>query len=103
MTLVRIQLRRGTSAEWNTTNPQLASGERGIETDTGFEKVGNGTDLWNDLPYVKSYTTRFIKPVATVEDNNFFLLFSRGVPDVNNPDGFVPNIRTATTSDPYYH
>ena len=46
-----IQLRRGTEAQWTSANPILASGEKGIETDTGREKTGNGVDAWEDLPY----------------------------------------------------
>lgn len=46
-----IQFRRGTAAEAASSNPILASGEPGVETDTGRIKVGNGVDAWNDLPY----------------------------------------------------
>lgn len=48
---VQIQLRRGTASEWSTANPTLASGEMGVETDTGRFKVGNGSTPWNALPY----------------------------------------------------
>lgn len=48
---VQIQLRRGTASEWSTVNPTLASGEMGVETDTGRFKVGNGQTAWNGLPY----------------------------------------------------
>lgn len=46
-----IQLRRGSEALWTSTNPILAQGEQGYETDTGKRKIGNGVDPWNDLPY----------------------------------------------------
>lgn len=46
-----IQLRRGTAAEWSSANPVLASGEIGLETDTGLFKVGNGTNPWAARPY----------------------------------------------------
>jgi hypothetical protein len=46
-----LQFRRGTALEWTTTNPQLASGEMGIETDTNKFKLGNGSTLWRALPY----------------------------------------------------
>lgn len=48
---VRIQFRRGTAAEWSSTNPILASGEVGFETDSKKFKVGDGTTRWNDLTY----------------------------------------------------
>ena len=50
--IVRIQVRRGTSSQWTTTNPILASGEFGYETDSGKLKIGNGTATWTALDYV---------------------------------------------------
>lgn len=46
-----IQLRRDTAANWTTTNPTLADGEIGYETDTRNFKVGNGTTAWTTLGY----------------------------------------------------
>ena len=46
-----IQLRRGTAAQWTSANPTLASGEIGLETDTGLFKIGNGTAVWAARPY----------------------------------------------------
>lgn len=48
----KIQLRRGTAAEWSSANPILADGEEGHETNTGKRKIGNGTQAWNDLSYL---------------------------------------------------
>lgn len=50
----RIQLRRGTAAEWTAANPVLALGEPGVETDTGKQKFGNGTTAWAGLPYASA-------------------------------------------------
>jgi hypothetical protein len=47
----RIQIRRGTAAAWTSANPQLSSGEQGLETDTGKVKYGDGVTLWNELSY----------------------------------------------------
>lgn len=47
----RIQLRRGTAAEWAAANPVLGDGEPGVEKDTGKVKYGNGTAAWSALPY----------------------------------------------------
>lgn len=47
----QIQLRNDTAANWASVNPKLAKGEIGIEINTNKIKIGNGTDLWNDLPY----------------------------------------------------
>lgn len=52
MPLIRFQLRRGTAAEWASVNPVLASGEPGVETDTGQQKLGDGVSTWAALPYV---------------------------------------------------
>lgn len=57
MTVRRIQLRRGQSAEWATVNPILAPGEEGYELDTGQRKVGDGSTPWNQLPYTTSKTS----------------------------------------------
>ena len=49
--IVRIQLRRGTAAQWTANNPTLAISEFGIETDTGKFKIGDGDNEWVDLDY----------------------------------------------------
>jgi len=47
----RIKLRRDTAANWLLSNPILAAGEPGLETDTGKVKYGNGTTAWTGLAY----------------------------------------------------
>jgi hypothetical protein len=47
----QIQVRRGTAATWTSTNPTLAAGEVGFETDTGKFKIGDGSSTWNGLAY----------------------------------------------------
>jgi len=49
-----IQLRRGTSQQWNFNNPILSDGECGFETNTFRLKIGNGTSTWSELDYVGS-------------------------------------------------
>ena len=51
----RITLRRDTSTNWTTNNPVLLLGEPGFETDTSRMKIGDGSSLWNDLPYYVGY------------------------------------------------
>lgn len=48
---IQIQLRRGTASQWSTNNPILAVGEVGLEIDTRFFKLGNGSSPWNSLAY----------------------------------------------------
>jgi len=46
-----IQVRRDTAANWTSANPTLRQGEKGLETDTGKEKTGDGVTAWNSLAY----------------------------------------------------
>ena len=48
---IQLQFRRGTAAEWTSSNPTLAAGEMGIETDTNRFKIGTGSTAWSSLPY----------------------------------------------------
>ncbi len=56
-----IKLRRDTAANWDSVNPVLASGEMGVETDTGLHKFGNGTANWGALSYAAA--TRVLQQV----------------------------------------
>lgn len=51
MPFIQFQLRRGVSSEWISANPILAAGEFGLELDTNKLKLGDGTRVWNSLPY----------------------------------------------------
>ena len=83
MATVRLQLRRGTDAQWDAANPTLAAGEIGIETDTNTFKFGDGSTPWNSLSYALS---------QTVDD--YILLTTKGVANgVASLDssGFIPS------------
>ena len=54
--VTQIQFRRDTAANWTSTNPTLAAGELGFETDTGLFKIGNGSTAWTSLTYAVSVT-----------------------------------------------
>jgi hypothetical protein len=54
MATVRIQVRRGLASQWTSTNPILAAGEMGVETDTNKFKFGNGTATWSALSYANA-------------------------------------------------
>ena len=51
----RMQQRRGTAAQWTSTNggdgPVLNAGEIGFEIDNNRFKIGDGINHWVDLPY----------------------------------------------------
>jgi len=59
-----IQLRRDTASNWTSANPTLASGELGLETDTGKLKLGTGALVWNSLSYYTLATTGYA-PLAS--------------------------------------
>jgi len=52
--MATILLRRGTSTEWNTKNPVLATGELGVDTTQGKIKLGDGTTAWNSLSFINA-------------------------------------------------
>ena len=52
MATIRIQVRRGTASQWTSTNPTLAAGEIGLETDTNKIKFGTGSAAWTALSYL---------------------------------------------------
>jgi hypothetical protein len=62
----QIQVRRSTAATWTSTNPTLAAGEMGFETDTGKFKIGTGSSAWSALSYANSINAI---PLSTVTTN----------------------------------
>lgn len=51
MPFIQLQFRRGVASRWASSNPVLAAGEMGIESDTNQFKIGDGLTSWNALPY----------------------------------------------------
>jgi hypothetical protein len=49
---VRIQMRRGTSTQWNDADPILNEGEIGYNSTLGQIKIGDGTSQWSALTYL---------------------------------------------------
>lgn len=49
--MTSIQVKRGTAEKWTSSNPTLAAGEIGFETDTSKFKIGDGTTAWTSLSY----------------------------------------------------
>ena len=52
----KIQMRRGTAAEWAAASPILAEGEFAFEIDTGITKVGDGASDYATLPAYATYS-----------------------------------------------
>ncbi len=46
-----IQLRRDTSANWESVDPTLAAGEVGFDSTENKIKIGDGTSSWTELEY----------------------------------------------------
>lgn len=57
----KIVLRNDLAETWESVNPKLLAGETGVETNTGYFKIGDGEHNWNDLPYANKFEST---PVA---------------------------------------
>ena len=51
---VRIQMRRGTTTQWNNADPTLNEGEIGYNTTLGAFKIGDGSTIWSELDYYQT-------------------------------------------------
>lgn len=50
-TSLKLLVKRATAELWEEDNPILNSGELGLETDTGYVKIGKG-NTWSNTPYL---------------------------------------------------
>ena len=69
---VRIQMRRGTTSEWNSADPILNEGEIGYNSTLASFKIGDGESLWSELDYYQaaaSITPNEIGAIASTEKN----------------------------------
>lgn len=55
----KIQIRRGSAADWELHDPTLSSGELGYDTTNKNFKVGDGSTIWSELPYTYVSQTQF--------------------------------------------
>ena len=68
--LSALQRQRYDSASnWTSANPTLLAGELGIESDTGYVKVGDGSTAWQSLAYIHG-TKVSAYPLATADIAN---------------------------------
>ena len=51
---VRIQMRRGTTSEWNSADPILNEGEIGYNSTLASFKIGDGATVWSELDYYQA-------------------------------------------------
>ena len=109
----RIQLRRDISANWISSNPILAEGEIGIETDTNKFKIGNGILNWSVLNYYSESSTiiskfifneipsGIIDGINSIFNTNFLLVHDTEVVFINGqkqkkPDDYNISGQTIT-------
>lgn len=52
MPVQRMQMRRGTTAEWAAEDPVLASGEFGYDETLKGVKIGDASLMWSELPWL---------------------------------------------------
>jgi len=57
MKFEKLQFKRGTSAEWDSSNPILASGEPGYNISNNTMKVGDGQNPWSVIPVINFAST----------------------------------------------
>ena len=95
----KIQLRRGTAAEWTTANPTLSQGEMGVETDTGKFKIGNGTATWTALPYVSVQGVQGIQGVQGSGTQG--IQGTNGIQGTDGVQGATGSTPTITIPGPY--
>ena len=62
---IQIQIRRDTTSNWETTNPVLADGELGLDTDLNMLKVGNGVDSWTELSFMAGAGSGEVTPLPS--------------------------------------
>lgn len=57
---VTMKIRHDTASAWTQSNPILAVGEYGLETDTLLIKIGDGATPWISLKYLNKLDSRFL-------------------------------------------
>jgi hypothetical protein len=87
----QIQTRRGTAASWTSTNPTLAAGEIGFESDTGKFKIGNGSTAWAALAYASN-----VSPLTTKGDLYTYSTDNTRLAIGNNGESLVADSSTST-------
>ena len=85
--LVKIQMKRASTSDWNRKTDTgsawsgylLREAEIGVEvfTDNSVKlKVGNGINVWKDLPYVDAKSAKYVTtlpPISKAETGIFYV------------------------------
>lgn len=93
----QIQMRRDTAANWTSTNPTLASGEWGLETDTRLMKIGDGTTAWTSLAYFTEVPTGGTanQVLAKIDSTNYNTQWVTPSSGSSTPVAYVPFVAGA--------
>lgn len=87
-----IQLRRGTSSSWDSTNPVLAAGECGFASDINRLKIGDGILAWTSLQYIN---TESYSLVTTIFNNTGSPIPKMTAVYINGGQGDMPTVALA--------
>jgi len=63
-----LRIRRGTTTQWAASTRELKLGELGIDTTLNKIKAGNGTAIWNNLPYINVLPQEFADAIASIDN-----------------------------------
>lgn len=92
----KIQVRRDAAADWTSTNPTLAAGEIGFESDTNKFKIGDGATAWTSLNYApEGYATTSYVDTQDANIASDTLTFTNKTFDANGTGNSISNIETA--------
>ena len=92
----RIRIRRGTTTQWLSSTKVLSEGEFGLDTILDKIKVGNGSSLWVDLPFLHITPAELDDAITAANEYADAAVASLGnslpedyviVGDVGQPDG----------------
>jgi hypothetical protein len=92
-----LRIRRGTTTQWAASTRELKLGELGIDTTLNKIKAGNGTAIWNNLPYINVLPQEFADAIASIDNTlgeSFVQVSSIGVADglaTLGADGKIPD------------
>ena len=85
---VQTQHRRATAAEWSASGKILADGELGVTKDTKIIKMGDGVNVWDDLPV--AFEDLYLTIGGKASDSELL--------DGIGSDGFVKVLDATTTA-----
>lgn len=84
-----IQIRRGTTSEWEAANPILASGEPGFDLTTNYLRIGDGVSDWSDINPIggvyHNYTNISTNYSVSITDHLIFVDTSSGDIEIELP------------------